>query len=154
MSTRPNHNNVQNRKVRSDYSYLCGLKYRHLIPPPVDPPLDLVWKPDLERITNINRVARTFQTKRLSLLSDTDLGMTYDLSSVPSAFHGEDYGHLDSKDTCLVVPPKDHANVIKGLAQLKRHSNRPKPWLRRTQYISASETVYRADNTDKTMESR
>ncbi|CAG8779508.1 3775_t:CDS:2, partial [Racocetra persica] len=89
MSARPNHN-VQNRKVRSDYSYLCGLKYRHLIPPPIDLPMDLSWKPDLNRITNINRTSRTFQTKRLSLLSDTDLGMTYDLSVVPSAFNVDD----------------------------------------------------------------
>ncbi|CAG8485646.1 7962_t:CDS:2, partial [Dentiscutata erythropus] len=158
--TRGNHN-VQRRTVRNDYSYICGMKFRHLIPPPVDPPFDLRWKPDLERITDINRTSRTFRSKLLPLHSDPDLGMVYDLSTIPSAFYGEDYdinpkkiGHLDHKDTCLVVPPKDHANVIMGIARLKRYSNGPRPWLRMTQYISASETVHRGDITDKTMESR
>ncbi|KAF0451918.1 RNA polymerase II-associated [Gigaspora margarita] len=157
MSARPNHHHVQKRKVRADY--LCGLRYRHLIPRPIDPPLDLKWKPDLERITDINRTSRTFRSKLLPLLiSEPDLGMVYELSTIPSAFHGDDcnvnprkIGHLDPKDTYLVVPPKDH---VMGVARLKRNSNGPKPWLRNTQYISASESVYRGDNTDKTMESR
>ncbi|CAG8608950.1 6649_t:CDS:2, partial [Gigaspora rosea] len=158
MTTRLNYD-VQDRIVRSNYSYLCRLKYRHLIPPPIDPPIDLSWNPDLERITDINRISRTFQSKRLPLLDDTDLGMANDLGVSPSAFH-ENYdinpkriGHLDTKDICLVVPPKDRTNMIMGSARLKRYS-RPKSWLRMTQHISASETVHQGNNTEKTMESR
>ncbi|CAG8580493.1 9138_t:CDS:2, partial [Acaulospora colombiana] len=87
--------------------------------------------------------------------------MPYDLSVVSNAFYGDDsvlnprkFSGLDSKDVALLVPAKPAINVIPGLAQLKRHSNDPKTWLRRTQYISASESVYKSDNTATTMESR
>ncbi|RHZ76952.1 hypothetical protein Glove_187g122 [Diversispora epigaea] len=160
MSNRPNHN-TQNRKGRSDYNYLCGMRYRHLLPQPLDPPIDLVWKPDLEKIMNVRRTSRTVQSTRLPLLSDADLGMPYDLSVVSNAFYGDDsvlcprrFSGLDSKDVALLVPAKPAINVIPGLAQLRRHSNDPKTWLRRTQYISASESAYRNDNAAMTMESR
>ncbi|CAG8791515.1 496_t:CDS:2, partial [Gigaspora rosea] len=128
--------NVQNRIVQSDYGYLRDLDYQDLIPPPIDPPIDLSWKPDLERITDINRTSRTFQSKHLSLLDDTDLGMANDLGVALSAFHGNydinpiRIGHLDTKDIRLVVPPKDRTNM----------------------HISASETVHQGNNTEKTME--
>ncbi|CAG8547390.1 5217_t:CDS:2 [Dentiscutata erythropus] len=133
MSARP-------KRVRTDY--LCGVRFRHLIPPPVDLPFDLRWNPDLERITDNDRTLLTFRSKHLPLFDDLDL----DLSSFPSAF-------LEENDACLVVPPKDRVNGSTGLG-LKRHSNDPKSWLRMTQYISASESVHKGGNKDKTMESR
>ncbi|CAG8525609.1 11426_t:CDS:2 [Diversispora eburnea] len=130
-------------------------------PKPLDPPIDLVWKPDLEKIMNVRRTSRTVQSTRLPLLSDADLGMPYDLSVVSNAFYGDDsvlcprrFSGLDSKDVALLVPAKPAINVIPGLAQLRRHSNDPKTWLRRTQYISASESAYRNENAAMTMESR
>ncbi|CAG8564667.1 35729_t:CDS:2, partial [Gigaspora margarita] len=153
MSTSLNYD-IQDRRVRSDYSYLCKMRYRHLIPPPIDPPIDLNWKPDLERITDINRTSRTFQSKRLPLLDDTDLGMANDLGVVSSGNYDINpirIGHLDTKDIRLVVPPKDRTNMVMGSTRLKRYS-RPKSWLRMTQHISASETVHQSNNTEKTME--
>ncbi|RIA95788.1 RNA polymerase II-associated [Glomus cerebriforme] len=148
-------------KNRADFNYICSLKYRHIPPTPEHLPLDLSWNVDLNYLTGPDSFFESFQSSRLPLISDYDLGMKTELSDYPGLFLGDESSlnprrettSFDINDQALLCVGKDPVTITQDSPRLKRLSrNEPKEWLRRTQYLD-SEAVYKTNKTT-TMESR